>query len=395
MKNPIYLILIFGFLTSCSGVKKTQKAVNSGNYHSAIDNAIQNLAQNKTKRSHQPFVILLEDAFQKHTDRELDRIHFLEKDGNPANLATIYEGYVGLKQMQRRIQPLLPLDVLAENRQARFSFADYDRDILAAKEDLSKHLYAHGATLLKEGSQKEDFRNAYADFNYLNEINPGYKDVDAKMDEAHNKGLDYVQVNMVNQTDQIIPARLEEELLDFNTYGLDNLWTTYHTNPLPQVQYDYVMDVAFREINISPEQVREKEIIKEKQIKDGQKFLLDTDGNVVKDSLGNQIKIDKFRTVRCNFYQFTQFKTAQVAGMVYFTDSASKQRLNSYPLSSEFVFEHIYANYDGDRRALENDLIALLDLAAVPFPTNAQMVYDAGEDLKARLKTIVNRQRFN
>jgi hypothetical protein len=99
--------------------------------------------------------------------------------------------------------------------------------------------------------------------------------------------------------------------------------------------------------------------------------------------------------VKCSFYQFTQFKTAQIGAKVSFTDLENGQEINSYPIASEFVFEHIYANYSGDRRALENELIALLDLAAVPFPSNEQMVYDAGEDLKARLKNVVQKHNFN
>ena len=115
----------------------------------------------------------------------------------------------------------------------------------------------------------------------------------------------------------------------------------------------------------------------------------------MKDSLGNEIKVDNFKTVRCDYYQFTQQKMAQVTGQVSFIDLQTKQQLNTYPLTSEFLFQHVYANYSGDRRALDNDLIALLNLGAVPFPSNEQMVYDAGEDLKARLKEIVVRHRFN
>ena len=55
----------------------------------------------------------------------------------------------------------------------------------------------------------------------------------------------------------------------------------------------------------------------------------------------------------------------------------------------------MYANYDGDKRALDNDLVSLLQLARVPFPSNEQMVYDAGEDLKNNLKRILNNQSFN
>ena len=122
---------------------------------------------------------------------------------------------------------------------------------------------------------------------------------------------------------------------------------------------------------------------------------MDQDGNVVKDSLGNKIKVDKMRTVTCKLFQFTQFKSAQIGAKVSFTNLRDGQVINSYPLSSEFVFEHIFANFQGDKRALEDDLLLYLNAREVPFPSNEQMVYDAGEDLKLRLKNIVSRYQFN
>ncbi|MEO0901284.1 MAG: hypothetical protein AAFY00_04440, partial [Bacteroidota bacterium] len=242
---------------------------------------------------------------------------------------------------------------------------------------------------------KQDYRSVFNDLKYLSEINPGYKQTVQKMDQAYQKGLDYVKVEIDNETQQIIPERLETELLDFNTYGIDNFWTKFHSKPQNNMNYDFALNLGFREINITPERVNEKQIVREKQIKDGYEYLLDDNGNAVKDSLGNRIKVDRLRTVTCNFYQFTQFKSAQIGAQVSITDLSNGQEINSYPLSSEFVFEHIYANYKGDRRALDNDLVALLDLAAVPFPSNEQMVYDAGEDLKARLKSIIRRHQFD
>ncbi|WP_297696005.1 hypothetical protein [uncultured Eudoraea sp.] len=395
MRKTILFTTIVVFLIACGGVKKTQEALNTGNYSAAINKAIKNLADNKTKKGNQPYVLLLEEAFQKYTQRELENIAYLKKEGNPANYNAIFNGYSRLKNIQERIKPLLPLQVYEEDRNARFSFNNYDNEILVAKDNLSDYLYNNASELLQNAKYKEDFRNAYRDFEYLNELSPGYADSRQKMDEAYIKGLDYVKVNMVNDTEQIVPARLEEELLNFNTYGLNDQWTQYHTNPLAEVNYDYEMEVAFRAINISPEQIQEKQIVKERQIKDGVEVLLDSDGRVVKDSLGNEIKVDRFRTVSCNFYQFTQLKSAQVTGNVSYIDLQSKQQLNSYPLSSEFVFEHVYANYNGDKRALDNDLVPLLNRVAVPFPSNEQMVYDAGEDLKSRLKDIVVRHKFN
>ena len=394
MKKSL-LIITVAMLAACSGVKKTQEALNTGNYEAAMNRAIKNLSENKTKKGHQEYVLLLEEAFAKNAQRELQQISFMEKDGNPANLETIYNSYRRLNNIQERIKPLLPLPIYDQNRNATFAFKNFDTAILDTKAELSEYLYANASRILSEGADKYDFRRAYDDFKYLDEISPGYNDTELKMREAHTKGLDFVKVELHNDTEQIIPERLEEELLDFNTYGINSLWTEFHTNPLQGVKYDYTMRLDFKEINISPEQINEKQIVKEKQIKDGYEFLVDEDGNIVKDSLGNEIKVDRFRTVRCNFYQFTQFKSAQIGAKVSVTDLKNGQEINAYPLSSEFIFEHVYANYQGDKRALDNDLAILLNLGAVPFPSNEQMVYDAGEDLKLRLKEVVRNYSFN
>lgn len=395
MKKILLFVSVLVIAASCGGVKKTQKALNTGDYSNVLNNAVQKLAENKTKKGNQAYITLLEDAFAKNQERELKYIAFLEKDGNEASYEPIYKTYVNLRDIQEQIRPLLPLQIIEENRTAEFTFENYENDIIDYKEDLSEYLFDNAEHLLASAASKQDYRKAYDDFNYLEKINPGFEDTRQKIEDAHQKGIDYVEVQMLNNSNQIIPARLSDELLNFNTFGLDELWTKYHTNRLPNINYDYGMQVSIDQIDISPEQVSEKEIIKEKQVKDGYKYAVDMNGNAVKDSLGNKIKIDKFKTVRCKFQQFTQFKSTRVAGNVIYTDLNTKQQLNSYPLASEFIFDHVYANSNGDKRALDNDLIPLLDLAVVPFPSNEQMVYDAGEDLKSRIKAILSRHRFN
>jgi hypothetical protein len=160
------------------------------------------------------------------------------------------------------------------------------------------------------------------------------------------------------------------------------------------IDYDYGMIVNFRQINISPEQVKEKEFQKEKQIKDGVKNLVDANGNVVKDSLGNPIKVDNLKTVSISIYEFAQFKACQVTAKVDYIDFKSNQLIDTFPLASEFTFNHIYSRYKGDKRACEQDYYPNFDRRAVPFPSNEQMVYDTGEDLKGKLKTIISRNKF-
>jgi len=395
MKKIILYFSIFILLVACNSIKKTQKAINSGEYTAAINDALKNLAENKTKKAHQPYILLLEDAFKKNTDRELNHIAFLEKDNNEASYEIIYKNYINLRDIQEKIKPLLPLRILEEERNAEFLFGNYDNEIIDYKEDLSEYLYDNAEALLTNATSKKEYRKAYNDFVYLNQINPNFENTSKKIQEAYEKGIEYIEVKVLNNSNQIIPKTLSDELLDFNTYGLDNLWTKYHTNSSPVIKYDYLLQVSLNDIVISPEQLREKEIIKEKQLKDGFEYAFDDSGNVVKDSLGNKIKVPKFKTIRCKLERFTQFKSAQVIGDVVYFDFHSDQQINAYPLVSEFVFENEYGKIKGDKRALDDEFFPLLDRNALPFPSNEQMVYDAGEDLKARLKDILLRHRFN
>jgi len=394
MKRFLLLFFVTIITISCSGKKKTVTALNTGNYDQAINNSINKLRTNKNKKGKQEYILILEQAFAKATERDINAVNFLEKEGNPANLERIYNSYTALKRRQERIKPLLPLYHVAQGRNANFSFSNYDQKIISTKEKLSTYLYNNAKSLLSNAKRKTDYRSVYDDLTYLNKINPNYKNTNNLIDEAHYKGTDFVKVSMKNRTNVIIPRRLEDDLLNFSTYGLNDLWTVYHNKPQRSIKYDYLMEVAFREINISPERVRERQLEREKVVKDGWEYLLDENDDFVLDKDGKKIKVDKTATVRCEYYEFIQRKEAQVVGNVQYKDLKTKQLLDAFPLSSSYVFEHIYANYNGDKRALDDDLVRYLGLQAVQFPSNEQMVYDSGEDLKNKLKGIITRYRF-
>ena len=393
MKKITYLIFTLLIITSCSSVKTTQEAINSGDYDKAISLAIKNLRSNKAKKGNQPYIPMLEDAFKKATEKDLSRIKFLKKEGNPESLERIFNLYQTLNYRQEMIKPLMPLRYLSNGREAKFKFKDYSSDIITSKNKLSELLYVKVKSLFKSNN-KDDYRKAYDELVYLDKITPNYKDARNLIEEAHAKGTDYVLVTMKNKTRKIIPKRLSKDLLNIDTYGFDDLWTVYHSVKDKDFNYDYGLELTLRDINISPEQIREKQFVKEKQVKDGWKYLLDKDGNQVIDDKGKKVKVDKLVNVTCELYQFTQFKSAEVIGQVKFTNLISKQLLKTFPIKSEFVFEHNYATFNGDKRALEKSFLDMIILKAVKFPTNEQMVFDAGNDLKQHLKNIVRRNKF-
>src|SRR5690606_32673678 len=299
--------------------------------------------------------------------------------------------YVNMNARQEAIKPLLPLRI--NGKEVAFRLNDYTNDIVAVKAELLPYEYDNAVNLLSSNN-KLTLREAYRKLKYIENVHPNYRDVRNLMDEAHFKGTDFVLVSIENQTRQIIPGRLEEDLLNFDTYGLNHFWTVYHAQPYDEIAYDYAMTLQLKRINILPERIVNNQHLRSKEIVDGWKYQLDDAGNVVKDSLGNDIKIDNIITVKARVFEVIQSKEAQVFGDVVYFDLKLNQRLQSFPLSSGYIFENRFATFRGDERALNHYDLELINNRRIPFPSNEQMVYDTGEDLKLKLKEIINSAPF-
>ncbi|HSD06834.1 hypothetical protein [Flavobacterium sp.] len=392
MKNITFLITFFILLTSC-GVKQTQNNLTSGNYDAAIDIALSNLRANKDKKGKQDYIYLLEEAFAKAKERDLSTISFLKKENNPRDFEKLYNTYLALNDRQEKIKPLLPLKLIKEGRDAIFPFDNYTDGIISSKNALSNYLYTNAKALMLT-KNKMNYRKVYDDLTYLDKINPNYKDAAKIMDEAQFKGTDFVMVYTQNETNMIIPAQLQNDLLDFKSYKMNDKWTIYHSVKQKNTYYDYGMFINFKSISISPEQIKEREFVKERQIVDGQKKQIDANGNVVLDRQGKPVMVDNLVNATVRIYEVRQLKSCQITAKVDFVDNATKQPLESFPIASEFTFENIYSTYKGDRRAADDNYYAYFDKKIVPFPSNEQMVFDTGEDLKNKVNSVISKNQF-
>ncbi|PWH81969.1 hypothetical protein DIS18_11920 [Algibacter marinivivus] len=387
MKKILLISVLSLFILACNTRKQVEKAVNSGDYDQAINTALKKLRANKDKKRNYDYVIMLQDAYYKVTERDIENIAHLKKDNNPENYRIIFEMYQDLDARQNAIKPILPLKVNGKN--ITFDFNNYSDAILESKNKVSDYTYEKGLELL-ESDEKRVIREAYSELSYLERINPNYENTRELLEEAHQRGKDYILVSLNNDTQQIIPSRLEDDLLNFNTYGLNKFWSEYHVNKLENLNYDYAMQLNLKGINVSPERINEREFIREKEVVDGWEYKKDRNGEAIKDSLGKYIKIDKLVNVKARYMETIQTKSSHVVGDVVYLDLKSNQLLDAFPIDSEFVFEYVFARYRGDKRALNANDIALINNRRVPFPSNEQMVYDTGEDLKLQLKDIIN-----
>lgn len=387
--KAFYLLLFTSlFSISCNSVKRTQKFVSQGNYNEAIELATKKLQKDKGAKEYDAHIRLLEEAYLKAKDEDSRHIAFLKRENSPAGAKEIYYTYLDLQARQDLIRPLLPLYSTSMGRNANFVFSDYTNDLLAAKDAYVNSLYQEAIVYIQRNT-KTDYRSAFNVLCELDEVQPNYRDVNQLKEEAHFQGTDFVFVTLNNHTRQFIPFRLEQDLLDFNTYGLDDFWTEYHGQTENGINYDLGIDLNFQTIQISPERVSDRQYTRSQRIQDGYDYKRDRGGNILRDSLGSPIKIEKFINVSAVITVTTQQKSVFVAGTVVYKDFNSRRQLNSFPLSSEFIFENIFAKYRGDERALTAEDRRILTNYFIPFPNNEQMVFDAGTDIKEKFKEIL------
>lgn len=390
MNKTIFYFFLFIVVSSC-GVKSTERLVSEGEYDAAINKATHKLRKNKTNKKSVAYISLLNEAFVKAKERDKREITFLVKDANPQKLEQIFTIYKNLNARQESIRPLLPLKI--SGKEVAFVFEDYAEQIISSQKALAKYLYDNSKALLYT-KDKMNARRAYKDLLYVGELSASYPDLNSLINEAQFKGTDFIHVYTRNETKMIIPVDLNNALLDFSTYGLDDRWTEYHASKQKNISYDYAIGIGFKQINISPEQVKEREFTVEKEIIEGKIKKLDSRGRVMKDSLGREIMIDNVKIVKALINEVCQFKMVQVVAKIDYINLGNNQVMDSFPMSSEFVFENIYARFKGDKRAVEPEYLPNFRNGPVPFPNNEKMVFDTGEDLKNQLKAIIKRNKL-
>lgn len=377
------LTLVF---TSCGSV---DKLVESGDYQEAVRVAQKRLTGKQKKNP--KYVLALEAAFNKMTAADMERARRKASSGNPnwAEIAAIYDK---VQRRQDALSPLLPL-VDKNGYQAEFRFARVGGLITDAENKAAAQYYAEATALLVEArsGNKSAGRQAYNAFGRVENYRAGYRDANQLRNEARELGKVFVSVQMVNQTGGFLPRNFERELLRPEGRVLDDNWRFYDFTPVPGKSYDYNARIVINDIQVSPERVNERAYIDEKEITDGTEYVLDANGNVAKDTLGNDITRPRRIIVRADVLELLQTKTVLVAGSLELFDLRNQRVVDRDRLTAEATFENYASTFRGDRRALSSATRRNLGNRPVQFPTDEALILDAADVLKPRLAERLER----
>jgi len=382
MRKTIYASILF--LVISSGCKVAEKEFRKGDYDEAIDICIKKLIDNPDKAE---YIVILEQAFLRANGAELDAIKALNTEGRPDRWEEIYMIYSSVYNRQEKIRPLLPLYLGTEERDAEFQFVNAVDGLNTAKKNAAAYWYADASLKLSTGDvykAREAYYELQKILNYYNE----YKDVDDLIKNAKKIGTNDVVFVIKNASNSSINYDVTQAMEDISVINSSGQWYTMH-NAYPANQIEYTIQLNIRKIDAYQEKVTTNRFEESKEIIDGYEFVYDNAGNIVKDSLGNPVKVPDYKTVTAFVTETWQEKVATVSGEVLYIDKSGRV-VKSVPIRSDAVFQNYFAVATGYYEALSAVSKAKIGGKPLPFPPDDAMLIDALKQLECNVRDILD-----
>jgi hypothetical protein len=388
MKRTVSVLFIT--ILILSGCGSSKKQLEKGNYDAAIEKAVRQLRKDPRDAKQ---ISTLDRSYKIVNEQDNERIRFLKMENKPANWDEIYQVSKRMSDRQALVRSVMPLTL--NGKTIEYPYVDYMPEMVAAKKKSADFYYEHGKELMKNGL-KESYRQAYYEFVRAKEYVGDYEGIDNKINESKYLGMSRVLITLQNRSIIKFDQDFEEDLLSLDLPRLNSEWVEYHTQNLDSnTQYDYLVNVNIRNIAVSPDQTMQRDSVIKKQVEDGFNYQLDKKGNVMKDSLGNDIKTIKYKTLQCALIETIQSKACQITGDVEIVQINPNKVLKKDPLGAQSDFENTSARALGDIQALSPAQLAKTKSQSVPFPSDMEMVFRCSDALKQAIRgAIQNNKRF-
>ncbi len=385
MKQTAPLLLLFLFLVSCATSKNQFQ---KGNYDAAIEKAVNKLIKHPDSRDDAE---ILERSYKLANEQDLEEIKYLKMQGKPENWDKILQHYQALKHRQDVVRPVLPLKV--DGRTINFERKDYDKEIIEAQHKAAGYFFAHGQKLMNNGD-KNSYRKAYEEFLKVKQYWGDYENIDQLISLSRYYGTSRVLVMIQNNTALKLSPQFLDGLLAIDPQTLNKDWVEFYTRNLDDsIHYDYQITVNLDHIVVSPDLQTEIDTMYKKKVEDGWQYVLDKNNHVMKDSLGHEIKVKKYKTLSCSLIKTLQRKDAHIDGNVEIYSLDPLKLLKKDPITADSHWEYWSARAIGDREILPPQKKQLLARKKVIFPSDGDMIMRCSDGLREAIRRLLIRDR--
>ena len=331
MKRTILLFTIAALLFACAS---SSKKLEKGDYDAAMQISAKKIMKDPGKFEE---VDVFNDAYRMANNKDKAEIDRLKQVGDRANWGKIYQLYNNLKRRQELAATLPPVGINYDNE-------DYTSEIENAKNQAAMYAYEKGNELLQSGNRFEA-RKAHAFFIEANNYIPNYQDVNERINAAKILGTTNVYFEIADNSGIVAPKAMMDDIQSMNVDELD--------------------------------------------VEDGFDYVLDANGNVTKDSLGNDIKIYKYKTISCTVNRYIQKKAARITANLNYFDNYTNNKIKTEPVVSDALLENQYTIAVGELDSLSTETRKELNTKAVPFPPTEELLIQAGNVMKEMTKTAI------
>ncbi len=373
--KPIYSLIIFITVVLASSCKSSRNSAKANEKDLAM------LIKRLNKRGANADIMAdLRDVYNKAHQRGTDRINRYRFEPSPGKWEKLIPEMQALQRMYETISQ--NAYALRELRPVNFA-----ADIRNAKDSAANDFYNY-ALQYENKSERRNLKEAYYAFNKSASYVANYKDSRTKMCTVFEAATVNVLVNPIQYDAFGMPS------WNWNNYNNRSQWLQQqmirdlggpHTDDIPARFFsewdlrrentapDLVVDFVWRNIRFDQPRDMTRTYNRSKQIEVG------------KDTANRPI----YQTVNATVFVTEQQFNADADLQIVITDAASRRQLNWEQVPSNFRHSVEYAEYNGDRRALDQNDWTLINRNQ-QMPTNE----DAFEEMMRRIyNDVVNRVR--
>ncbi len=378
MKKSLLLLIVTLVFAGCAS---SSRHLRRGNYDAAIERSVRKLLRNPANHDE---ILVLERAYRLANEENMERIRFLTREGNIRNTPEILHLYSLKKNRQTLVRRVLPLQL--PDRVVNFPYVDYDEEIIMAQRGAAEYYYEQALQLF-ELDEKEAYRRAFNKLLMVMEYSADYKDANQLAFDARQKGISRVFVNVENKTHLKMAPDFLQRLLTVDPRGIEDEWLEFYYEDLDEtIPFDYYLIINLGSVVVSPDQTSENDQVFKKTIEDGFEYVLDERGNVMKDSLGNDIRIKRYKDITATVIETQQHKSVSIDGHLELISEQPRRLLMREPLTAYTVFEHSSARALGDLNALDEETSEKIGVEPLPFPSDAEMIFLTAEPLRMAIR---------
>lgn len=367
----LLFIPLFILVFSCQSIKKSFE---SRDYDRVIDQ----FTKSKKKVSDEEITMFVK-AYKAALDRDREKILTLKNLNNGERWEQIFDLYSAIEARQNAVLKVMPV-FYSNGSKANIETFNLSAALEESRENSAQYYYDQGLKLLNTG-RKSSIRQSLDYFAASKKFYINYKDVNELIEQAIETGKNYVLLIVEKNPNLLLPPSFEQSILDNVKLTQKNQWVNIDYRMRSDVTYDYVIKLNLYDIFISPESVKEFNTIEDKLIQDGWNYVLDSKGNVMKDSLGNDIKTPKYSKIICQVKETRLNKSVQVFGDVTLYDALTRDYIRNTKCTGNAAFDYSFVQISGDRNALSAATLQKLNNPPMPFPSTFEMVERSKDEL--------------